>query len=464
MRLTILGGGGFRVPLVYGASLADRGVGRVTDVVLHDTDVGRLAAVGRVLAEQAAGVPDSPPVRVTGDLDEALRGADFVFCAIRVGGLRGRAEDERVATAEGVLGQETVGAGGLAYGLRTVPVAVDIARRVARVAPRAWVVNFTNPAGLVTEAMARHLGDRVIGVCDSPSALGRRIARALGADPDRCRTDYAGLNHLGWVRKAFVDGRDVLPRLLADSERLGSLEEGRLFGVEWLRSLGAIPNEYLHYYYFHRETVRSVREAELTRGAFLLRQQTAFYDRATDPGVSALDLWRRARAEREATYLAENRRAVGAGERATEDTGGGYEWVAAALMRAVVRDEPTVLVLNVRNGDTLPGLDPEAVVEVSCEVDAGGARPLPVDPLPAHAAGLVCAVKAAEREVLTAAESGSRAAAIRAFALHPLIDSVNVARRLVDGYAAVHPGLAYLRRPRPTGTRGRDPLSADPSV
>ncbi|HET9381844.1 MAG TPA: 6-phospho-beta-glucosidase, partial [Streptomyces sp.] len=166
MRLTILGGGGFRVPLVYGALLSDRAEGRVTHVVLHDLDAGRLSAVTRVLAEQAAGVPDAPEVSATTDLDEALRGADFVFSAIRVGGLQGRADDERVALAEGVLGQETVGAGGIAYGLRTVPVAVDIARRVARLAPDAWVINFTNPAGLVTEAMSRHLGDRVIGICD----------------------------------------------------------------------------------------------------------------------------------------------------------------------------------------------------------------------------------------------------------------------------------------------------------
>ncbi|MEU3840355.1 6-phospho-beta-glucosidase [Streptomyces sp. NPDC028635] len=444
MRLTILGGGGFRVPLVYGALLTDRAEGRVTEVVLHDVDAGRLGAVARVLAEQAADVPGAPSVTTTTDLDEALRGADFVFSAIRVGGLAGRADDERVALAEGVLGQETVGAGGIAYGLRTVPVAVGIARRVAALAPDAWVINFTNPAGLVTEAMSRHLGDRVIGICDSPVGLGRRIARVLGADPAQAWIDYVGLNHLGWVRGLRVAGRDELPRLLADDALLTSFEEGKLFGAEWLRSLGAVPNEYLHYYYFNRETVAAYQQAERTRGAFLRDQQARFYDEVRDPATPALAAWNRTRAEREATYMAENREAAGAGERDADDLSGGYEKVALALMRAIARDERTTLILNVRNRSTLAALDADAVIEVPCLVDANGAHPVAVDPLPGHATGLVCAVKAVEREVLAAARSGSRETAVKAFALHPLVDSVMVARRLTDGYRAVHPGLAYL--------------------
>lgn len=444
MKLTILGGGGFRVPLVYGALLGDHAEGRVTHVVLHDLDAGRLSAVSRVLAEQAAGVPDAPEVSATTDLDEALTGADFVFSAIRVGGLEGRANDEKVALDEGVLGQETVGAGGIAYGLRTVPVAEDIARRVARLAPDAWVINFTNPAGLVTEAMSRHLGDRVIGICDSPVGLGRRIARVLGADPGEAWIDYVGLNHLGWVRGLRVNGRDELPRLLADPGLLGSFEEGKLFGTDWLQSLGAIPNEYLHYYYFNREAVRAYSEAEKTRGAFLRDQQAGFYDEMKQPGTAALTAWDRTRAEREATYMAEARETAGAGERDADDLSGGYEKVALALMRAIARDERTTLILNVRNRGTLSVLDAEAVIEVPCLVDANGAHPVTVDPLPDHASGLVCSVKAVEREVLAAAESGSRTTAVKAFALHPLVDSVNVARRLVDGYTAVHPGLAYL--------------------
>ncbi|MEV6795241.1 6-phospho-beta-glucosidase [Streptomyces sp. NPDC051320] len=470
MRLTVLGGGGFRVPLVYGALLRDHAAGRVTRITLHDVDRARLTAVARVLADQAAGVPDAPEVRSTTDLDDALRGADFVFSAIRVGGLAGRAADERVALDQGVLGQETVGAGGIAYGLRTVPVAVDIARRVARIAPDAWVINFTNPAGLVTEAMAAHLGGRVIGICDSPVGLGRRVARTLGADPDRARLDYVGLNHLGWLRGLYVTDerapggeRDVLPALFDDEGLLTSFEEGKLFGAEWLRTIRSVPNEYLHYYYFNRETVAAYRQAGQTRGAFLHEQQARFYDEMARPATPAWQAWDRTRAEREATYMAENRETAGAGERAPDDLeSGGYEQVALALMRAIAggsaaageeggagatrRGEGTTLILNVPNGSTLDVLDPEAVIEVPCRVDGNGPRPLPVSRLTGHEAGLVTAVKAVERCVLEAAESGSARAAVQAFALHPLVDSVNVARRLLDGYREAHPGLGYLRR------------------
>ncbi len=433
-RLTILGGGGFRVPLVYGALL---GAGSpVTEVVLHDVDRGRLAAIGRVLRAQAAGVPHAPRVSATADLTGALTGADFVFSAIRVHGLAGRVIDERVAFAEGVLGQETVGAGGVSYGLRTVPVADAVARRIALVAPDAWVINFTNPAGLVTEAMAAHLGDRVIGICDSPSALARRVLRALGVAPDGTTVAYAGLNHLGWLTAVRRAGEDLLPRLLADDAALASFEEGRLFGAGRLRALGAIPNEYLHYYY---DDAHTPAPAE-TRGEFLLRQQTECYARMCSAAADPLQVWSAALRHRDATYLAME----GLGER-DDAEGGGYEEVALALMTAIARDEPADLILNVRNRGTIGLLDDEAVVEVPCRVDAGGARPYPGAAIPEHGAGLVRRIKATERAVLEAAATGSRAVAVRAMASHPLVDSVPVARRLIAGYQDRFPELSYLR-------------------
>jgi 6-phospho-beta-glucosidase len=445
MRLAILGGGGFRVPLVYRALLDDHAEGRVTHVTLHDLDAGRLGAIARVLAEQADGVPDAPEVEVTTDLDEALVKADFVFVAIRVLGLDGRAIDERLALDEGVLGQETVGAGGISYGLRTVPVANRIARRVAEIAPEAWVINFTNPAGLVTEAMSHHLGDRVIGICDSPVGLGRRVARVLGVDPRDATFDYVGLNHLGWLRGIRVGGRNLLPDLLADEAALDGFEEGRLFGASWLRALGVVPNEYLHYYYYNREAVAAARAAAQTRGTFLLQQQSRFYEETITGGGSALALWDRTRLERETTYMAENREAAGVGERNSCDLeSGGYERVAIDLMRAISQDRQARLILNVRNRGALPGLDDDAVVEVPCLVGADGARILDLDPIPEHGLGLVTAVKAVERSTMEAATTGSRTAALLALSIHPLVDSVAVAGRLLDAYQRNIPQLAYL--------------------
>ncbi|NJP68008.1 6-phospho-beta-glucosidase [Streptomyces spiramenti] len=427
MRLTIIGGGGFRVPLVHRALLGAP-PGGVTEVVLYDTDPGRAAVIAAVLRQQGEG----PAVTVAGELGEALRGADFVFSAMRVGGTAGRARDERLALAEGVLGQETVGAGGVLYGLRTVPVAVRLAERIREVAPEAWVINFTNPAGMVTEAMSAVLGPRVIGICDSPVGLVRRAARAVGVDASRAEFDYLGLNHLGWLRSLTYRGRDLLPGLLADDTALASFEEGRLFGARWLRALGALPNEYLHYYYFRREALEQAWEATETRGEFLDRQQSAFFARAAAEPGRAGALWDVTRMERERTYLAEAREAGGGGERDPQDLeGGGYEQVALELMRALSGERPARLILNVPNAGTVTALDDAAVVETVCEVDAAGPRPLPAVPPGDGELGLMLQVKAVERATIRAALTGSYDAALRALTLHPLVDSPAVANRLL---------------------------------
>lgn len=448
MKLVVLGGGGFRVPLVYGALLRDTSERRITAVELYDVDDVRLGAIAQVLAQMAGSAPrEVPPplVHTTTDLDEALCGADFVFSAIRVGGLAGRTADERVALEMGVLGQETTGPGGLAYGLRTVPVAVEVAERVKELAPDAWLINFTNPAGMITEAMQAVLGPRVIGICDSPIGLGRRAARALGLEPEDTSFGYAGLNHLGWLRSLTHRGVDVLPQLVGDPARLRTIEEGRLFGPEWIASIGAIPNEYLHYYYFTRDAVASMTGGPETRGEFLLTQQRRFYEAVSVRPDDAYAVWQQVRHERDATYMKESR---GRDEhRAAVDVdGGGYEGVALAIMAAIARNERAAMILNVRNGSTLAGLPEDAVVEVPCTVDADGAHPLAAKPLSGHPLGLVQQVKAVEQLVIEAARKRSVALATEAFALHPLVDSVTVGRLLLAGYRARIPEIDALFR------------------
>jgi 6-phospho-beta-glucosidase len=465
VKLTVLGGGGFRVPLVYRAL---GGGSPITEVVLHDVSADRLGAIRAVLDQLA--VPGSPAVRSTTDLDDALAGARFVFSAIRVDGLAGRTVDERVALSCGVLGQETTGPGGIAYGLRTVPVAIRVAERVAAVAPQAWVINFTNPAGMITEAMQRVLGERVVGICDSPIGLAHRAVRALeglgvdagvaGAEPV---VEYVGLNHLGWLHGLRVDGVDRLPDLLADDAALASIEEVRLVGADWVRAIGALPNEYLYYFYRTREAVAAIGAAGSTRGEYLLAQQERFYaDTAADP-AGALERWTRARAERDASYMAESREESGAGERAAEDLSvGGYQQVALELMAALSGEPPSpapraatprtrTMILDVRNGAAVPGLPADAVVEVPCLVGPHGVTPLATSPLPGAMLGLLQQVKAVEQDTIEAATTGSATLALRAFAQHPLVDSVAVAQRLLDGYRARLPGLAAVL----DGTEGR---------
>jgi 6-phospho-beta-glucosidase len=235
-----------------------------------------------------------------------------------------------------------------------------------------------------------------------------------------------------------VGGEDRLPGLLA-SDAVESFEEGRLFGAPRLRELGAIPNEYLHYYYETPAVVRAEQRASETRGEFLLRQQTSVYASmaATDDPLAA---WTAALWQRDATYMA----LEGLGER-DDAEGGGYEAVALALMTAIATGTPTDLILNVRNRGTLDCLDDEAVVEVPCRVDGSGARPHPGATIPDHGVELVRRIKATERAVLSAASTGSRAVAVRAMACHPLVDSVPIARRLVAAYQRALPELAYLR-------------------
>ncbi|MDQ2738788.1 MAG: 6-phospho-beta-glucosidase [Actinomycetota bacterium] len=452
MRLVILGGGGFRVPLVYRALAARSSLG-IDEVVLFDVDGARSKVIAAVL-QPKPGIR----IRLTDSLPEALTGADVVFSAIRVGGAAGRVRDERRALEAGVLGQETVGAGGLSFGLRTLPVVLRAAELQAELAPKSWLINFTNPAGMITQALSTVLGPRVVGICDSPVGLIRRAVRALGVAPSGIEYDYAGLNHLGWLTGLRQNGADLLGRLLADDSLLQRMEEGRLFDPQLLRSLRAIPNEYLHFYYSARELTASLSRAR-TRGEVVLAEQEDFYRAAGQamtaagqamtaagqaPAVAEM-LWEQTRAHREQTYLAEAR----LDERDTADlSGGGYEQVALDVAEALTTGVAKELIVNARNGSAYPQLPAELVLETRCVVDATGARPLPGPALHLHQLGLMASVRAAEQSVIDAVRTRDRAAAVHGFAIHPLIGSRRIAARLVESTQAQEPSVAALFSPR----------------
>lgn len=412
------------------------------EVALYDLDSGRLDRIAAVLRGLDDRIGRPVPFTTTTNLDEAVDGADVVHCAVRVGGLAGRLLDETAALAEGVIGQETTGAGGITFALRTLPVVTEIAQVVARRAPNALFINFTNPVGLVTEAIRPVLGDRVIGICDAPLALCRRVAAALERDPDRLWFDYFGINHLGWLRGVLEDGRDLLPELLADERRLLSFEEGRLFGPDWLRAVGMIPNEYLYYYDFASEALAAM-QAGRVRAEFLSRQQEAFYA-GPDTPADALASWEASLAEREGSYMQEawtGRDDQLRGVAAARETGG-YGRMSLDLVDALRGDEPQVMILNVANRSSLPFLDEAAVVEVPCLIGPGGVVPIAIGAVPLAAEARILAVRAAERAAIQAVSSHSRSMAVRALALHPLVPSVEVARRILDRHLKEQPGLA----------------------
>lgn len=472
MRLTIAGGGGFRVPLVYRALSSGPFAGLVRELVLYDVDPARLAAIEAVLASLAQQGPPGtgPQVRAVSSLPEALDGTDMVFAAIRPGGTAGRTADERIALDLGLLGQETTGAGGISYALRSIPPMLRLAEEMRSRCPAAWLLNFTNPAGMVTEALVPVLGPKVIGICDSASGLVHRAARAAGvALPEGTLggVGYYGLNHLGWLYRLEATGRDALPELLANPAALSGFEEGRLFPPGLLAGLGCLPNEYLFYYYDTARAVAGMRAAEQTRGESIARQQAELYPRLAAAGPEAFALWDAARRSREEGYLAEARTS---GERRDETDlagGGGYERVALAAMRALAGGGAADLILNTRNAvdaaasagpaepdagarsaaqavPAVPGLPVDAVVEVPCRVTPDGAVPVPQDrPGPAQLE-LMQRVKDAERLVVEAATTGRREAALAAFARHPLVHSEVLAGNLLAGYEAAFPELGRL--------------------
>jgi len=445
VKLTIVGGGGFRVPQVFEAVSSDDAPVRIDELSLFDVSASRLATIRKVIDRMSEQTRHVPRITVTEDLAEALTGADFVFSAVRIGGTAGRVTDERTALELGVLGQETVGPGGIAYALRTIPFMVGLAEVIRDVAPDAWVINFTNPAGMVTEAMRAVLGDRVVGICDTPIGLMRRaVAAATGdrtaADAASLHFDYVGLNHLGWLRSVEVEGVDQLPKLLASDTALTTIEEARLMSFDWVRALGALPNEYLYYYYFTREATERIRSAASTRGEFLDRQQADFF---AAPGDDPLETWLRTRHERESSYMAESRKADES-RHATDVDGGGYQTVALDLMAALATGRPSTMILNVRNGDLVPALPADSVVEVGCVVDGDGVHPWRIAPVEGEMLGLMAQVKSAERLTIEAARVGSKDLAWRAFAAHPLVDSVNVARSLVEHYSQRFPSIGQL--------------------
>lgn len=452
MKLTLVGGGGFRVPQVLSVIDSHDDL-KISEVCLYDVDESRLAVMSAV-AEQMGFANKISQISTTISLDEAVNGADFVFSAMRVSGACGRVHDEREALRRGLLGQETVGVAGYAYAFRTIPEAMRLARAVADAAPEAWVINFTNPAGIITQAM-RTVHPRVVGICDTPIGLVRRAAYLIGgeelmdevsgADSERVEYDYAGLNHLGWLRTLVVDGVDRLPEIIGDDAQLIRMEEARTIGKDWIRAIGAIPNEYLYYYYHNREIVAKLANGR-TRGEFLREQQGAFYEGALAEPERAAQLWTATHNEREATYMAEAR-AEGE-ERTVEDRmSGGYEHVARDLMAALATGKPARMILGVANSDgedglLIPQLRKDAVIEVPCRVDARGIHPQKPGPLSGPELGLMQLVKACEELVVDAGLNGDQVDAWRALASHPLVDSIEVARDVLKAYIEVNPDIA----------------------
>ena len=442
MKLTLLGAG-VRAPFVLKGLAAERDGLGLDEVVLHDTDPERLelmTALGRFLCD---GWGARFAVRGEHDPKTAIAGARFVFSAIRPGQEGARVVDEELPLKHGVLGQETTGPGGFAMAMRTIPAMLGYARLIEDLAPDALLVNFTNPVGIVVQALRNHSSVKAVGICDGPVSMQESVAGFLGLSRERVHADYFGLNHCGWIHRVLVDGRDRLPELLDRFEELQATDEQwHLFDPALVREIGMLPMEYLYFFYYRDRALEHIRGSGSSRARQLQALNDALWPMlraAIDAGdlPGAREAWENAMVERGATYFARER-----GEAVQDEPidhgdvfeGEGYEGVAIALMAAAAARKKATLILNVPNRGAIGGLRDDDVVEITCMADEHGAHPIAQGRLPDAALALLGQVKLYERLVVTAAVEGSYDAALQALLAHPLVASYPVAKAVLDGY------------------------------
>ena len=434
MRMTLLGTG-VRTPFIL-HGLADRAAELALDeVVLHDVDADRLEIMAALGAHLVRSWEASFAVRAESDARAALSGSRFVFSAIRVG-------------------QETTGPGGFAMALRTIPAMLGYARLIEEVAPGALVVNFTNPVGIIVQAVTSASPIRIVGVCDGPIGMKRNVAELLGVPGDELHVDYYGLNHAGWTHRVLVDGRDRLPEVIDRYDELRVLDESwRLFDPELVRELGMLPMEYLYFYYYRDQAVENVLRSHGTRGEQIAELNDRLWP-AMRGLVEAGDVdgaeraWEQAMDARHATYFArergedvtapDGRDDEGPDEASEMFEGDGYEGLATAVIAASARRLKTPLIVNTLNRGAIDDLAGDDVVEVTSLVDEHGATALAQGSLTAMARSLIAPLKAYERLTVEAALLGSYDAALKALLVHPLVGSYPVAKGILDDYLSAH--------------------------
>ncbi|SDI97847.1 6-phospho-beta-glucosidase [Nonomuraea jiangxiensis] len=402
MKLAVIGGGSTYTPELVDGFARLRDELPLTEIALVDPAAERTALVAGMARRMLARAGHPATVTATADLREGVAGADAVLLQLRVGGQAAREVDETLPLRCGCVGQETTGAGGLAKALRTVPVVLEIADTVRRHAPDAWIVDFTNPVGIVTRALL-DAGHRAIGLCNVAIGFQRRFAAYLGVEPERVSLGHVGLNHLTWERSVHLDGVDVLPRLIAEHGK--EMATGLGLPPELVERLGAVPSYYLRYFYAHDLVVAEQRVSP-SRAAEVAAMETELLGLYADPAVDT-----------KPDLLARR-------------GGAFYSEAAVALIASLAGDRGDVQIVNTRNDGTLPFLSDDAVIEVPARVTAAGAAPLPVEPVEPLYAGLIAHVSAYEELALRAAVHGGADRVRDALLAHPLVGQEHLAAEL----------------------------------
>jgi len=377
---------------------------------LVDIDRNKLETVGSLAKRMLTSKGFTCKVVLTQDLDEAITGADYIFAQIRVGGMEARIRDEKIPLKYGFLGQETTGAGGFMNALRTIPVMMDIARRIEKLAPDAWLINFSNPSGIVADALMNHTKVKMIGLCNCFVNMKAGIAQNIGRED--FDYEYIGLNHLSWVTSVTVDGENMLESLgKSAGAKLKNIPDVK-YDDELLAAVPAIPSYYLSYFYLRDEQVQNCLNAEKTRGELCVDIEAALIEKYKDPN------------------LADKPKEL-------EERGGAlYSTAAVSVVDAIENDKNEYHVVGVKNNGAIPFMADDDVVEIKCIVNRKGVTPVPiVTPEIPYIKGTMQAVKAFEKLTVRAAMNGSRSDAIAALMVHPLIGDYRKAKAMFDEMA-----------------------------
>lgn len=416
LKVCVMGGGSSYTPELIEGFIEKQDELPVKSIALMDIDQRKLEIVGDLARRMVLAAEADIKVLTTNNREQAIEGAKFVINQIRVGGMAARTQDEKIPVRFGVIGQETTGPGGFAKALRTIPVALNIAQTIERLSPDATLINFTNPAGLITEAMVRYSSVSVIGLCNLPIGAEMHLSRLLGVNYNRLRLDWIGLNHLNWIRGVTQDGEDIWGQVFQQelAEARGREEDGWHFSANLLESLGMIPCGYLNYYYNHDFILAKQKKADKTRGEEVQEIEDQLMTMYQNPDLT------------EKPELLERR------------GGAYYSKSAVDLISAIANNKGEIHIVNAVNGGAIQNLPPEVVVEVPCMIDKDGAHPLKTEALPVEIRGLVHAVKAYEELAAIAGAEGDRRVALQALLAHPLTPSFKAAKNLLEALLDAH--------------------------
>ncbi len=404
-KICVVGAGSTYTPELIEGLIERTDVLPVRELALVDINAERLDILRAMADRMFRAAGRDVPVTATEERRRGIDGADFVLNQIRVGGQAARIRDEKMGRRHDVVGQETTGPGGFAKALRTIPVALGIAADIRELAPHAWMINFTNPAGMVTESLLRYGGVQVMGLCNSPFGMQAEIARALDAKPEQVRIDCVGLNHLSWVRRIFLDGEDITDSVL-DGFIAGLDEQDSIFDRELIATLRMIPSSYLRYFYHQGRVLENQRAGGPTRGEQVWEIEQQLLESYRDPGLCCKP------------PLLEKR------------GGAHYSTLAVSLVMAIATDQGAVHIVDCRNNGALEDLPEDVAVEMPAVVDRQGAHSITAGRLPFSIRGLVQHVKAYEELTIEAAVGGDERAALLALTANPLVPSFDTARDL----------------------------------